>query len=120
MREIKFRAWAVEEEKMHYSPDMRDWDGFDAWLRLDCEDNDIGEGSVKLMQYTGLKDMDGKGMYEGDILLHEGGKMKEVVKWGEQMWTEEGFMTGFGEWWGTADQYKIIGTIYENPELLEV
>lgn len=116
MREIKFRAWLMEEEKMDYSGDLNDFDMVRRWFST-CEDYDIGEGSVILMQYTGLKDRNGKEIYEGDILLHEDGKLKEVVEWKSETWTEEGFMTGFGEWFGTANQYEIIGNIYENPDM---
>jgi len=96
MKEIKFRAWSYEDEKMYYSPDIHDWDGFDAWVRLDCEDNDIGEGSVKIMQYTGLKDKKGKEIYEGDVIketfprdksdpAYDGYGDEGVVEWHESI-----------------------------------
>jgi len=37
----------------------------------------------------------------------------------EPEWTEDGFITGFNELFGTYDQYTIIGNIYENPEILK-
>lgn len=76
------------------------------------------QGEAILMEYTGLRDKKKKKIYEGDVLLHEGGEIKEEVKHEENMWTEEGFMTGFHLTF-TPDQYKIIGNIYENPELLK-
>ena len=63
MREIKFRAWD-DDMHMYYSPDMQDWDGFMAFIRNDCEDNDWRE-NITLMQYTGLKDKNGKEITRG-------------------------------------------------------
>ena len=117
MREIKFRAWAVEEEKMYYSPLMQEWDGFDAWLRLDCENNDISEGSVKLMQYTGLKDKNGKEIYEGDVLRFETGCLGVVIYEPPSWGVDWGGVTNFGGIF--YNKAEIIGNIHENPELLK-
>ena len=127
-RKIKFRAWSYEDEKMYYSPEMHDWDGFDAWLRLDCEDNDIGEGSVKLMQYTGLKDKNGKEIYEGDIVKYRYRYDKKTEKEeyeNEVMWNDE--FAGFEPfviydndccYYVDLKTVAIFGNIYENPELV--
>ena len=72
----------------------------------------------KLMQCTGLKDKNGKLIYEGDIVSGTsaiGRPQQDIVKWQE---------SGFSPWaWFEAGMYlsdlEIIGNIYENPELLE-
>lgn len=81
-----------------------------------------------LMQSTGLKDKNGKLIYEGDILIqkeeNEGPTKKLVI------WEEEGGYLGLKDlkksFFGVVTfhrfgyTYEVIGNIYENPELLEV
>ena len=60
MREIKFRAWDKSCDKMRGIKDIKDCfsirsDGF------------VNENYI-LMQYTGLKDVNGEDIYEGDVL----------------------------------------------------
>lgn len=61
-----------------------------------------------LMQYTGLKDKNGKKIFEGDILQ---GKYNGVVEW----ITENARYA----WSGFYYDSEVIGNIYQNPELIE-
>lgn len=83
-----------------------------------------------LMQCTGLKDKNGKLIYEGDILLNISrlDKPLYVVKWNKsqaqfyiEMINPKKYEL-YAEWnLGRHDlDYEVIGNIYENPELLEV
>lgn len=121
MREIKFRAWDKDKNKFLYQ-DSENIKGkidslhfFFSNLFNDCD----------LMQYTGLKDKNGKEIYEKDIVLHDG--YISVVSWGKiahgfKLKTDTSINNKFGKikYYSLPHSKKIevIGNIYENPELL--
>ena len=121
MREIKFRAWLKEERKMVNVETL-----FIGINRL-CFGNSKTEDlffrdfeEVELMQYTGLKDKNGKEIYEGDI-YHVGDKnIRYLVVWfdsgfeGKQLRSTS--YAGLKSW---AKDIEILGNIYENKNLLE-
>ena len=125
MRDIKFRAYNPRDKKMHYDITGIEIvnDGSISGIFIDGAFFLIEE--VYLMQYTGLKNKNGKEIYEGDIVEWAGIKME--VFWGEDIGIGYGFcwkpcgdnsdyhesMTGF------IDEYEVIGNIYENKDLLE-
>lgn len=125
MREIKFRAWDKE---------LKNWADYAiAYDRLSFLDENTGwwktdkEGErFILCQYTGLKNINGKEIYEGDIVRAVGfSEWIGVAKYSDknQAFVFESidknyrenivFMSQFGQ------GFKILGNIYENPELLE-
>ena len=99
-REIKFRAWHLEYGMLYF-----DLDNF-----IKDYHNQYGN----IMQYTGLKDRNGKEIYEGDI-----------VDYGNSRFMPVEFINGtFCICKNTAmptlmTLYPVIGNIYENPELLK-
>ena len=115
-REIKFRAWALYSREMFFPSD----EFFLSEGKLDPIPNTI------LMQYTGLKDKNGKEIYEGDIVDAQIGN--EYGSWSSQqvsvVWHQDA--TCFAIKHPTEDLHAsigrdvvIIGNIYENPELLK-
>ena len=89
---------------------------------LKFEDKRNGE-DVILMQSTGLKDKNGKEIFEGDILGTKDGLLDGVVEYRSDlgMWTNSLIRyNNFERLCSVASDREIIGNIYENPELLEV
>lgn len=112
-REIKFRAWMGEYNEFFY------FDLYDLQQNPDYYGDALDE---LLMQYTGLKDKNGKEIYEGDIALGRsyGAEFKEVVHMicgGYAPYTahNEDAILVFDH---SPMESEIIGNIFENPELL--
>jgi uncharacterized phage protein (TIGR01671 family) len=133
MRDIKFRVWDKENKEMLDVEDLH-WDDCtrEFSIRTTMYSNYFDIEDMILMQYTGLKDKNGKEIYEGDIVKHNGfyeGDCYYNAGCGQVLWDDEdtGFYltakdTSFINLFDLTRNLdgEIIGNIYENPELLEV
>ena len=152
-REIKFRAWAISEKKMCPVTTITDRGAFlvgiepmaDQYLDSgkfvieSCKEGRcLNNGEFELMQFTGLRDRNGKEIYEGDILNKKTTFDNNMADRRFQPATQinVGFENGFfidkntnlnlfdamltvssfpqKSW----TNYEIIGNEFENPELI--
>ena len=130
MREIKFRAWDGHNKRMIGWYDVTfinlDKDGRNNTTRQLCEYSMKHVGSesnfFRYMQYTGLKDKNGKEIYEGDIVNRYWHEAYAPDVW-EVKWDAPNacffLFNKNGKDWLDEDPLEIIGNIYENPELLD-
>ena len=126
-KENKIMVYAdTDDELLPYYPDeiYTTWQTYD----LSAIEHLANDEDYIVMQCTGLKDKNGKLIYEGDILIQKeenGGPTKKLV-----IWEEEGGYLGLKDlkksFLGVVTfhlfgyTYEVIGNIHENPELLEV
>jgi len=156
-REIKFRAWHKYERKLCDIKTLTDKGAFlvgvskgkdtlmDGGKQIIIAPNDgrfCDNDEIELMQYTGLKDSNGKEIYEGDIVTFYdffGGKFYAYAgEWEEEYEDMTGdIIFNIGDFCiqhhGHAVitdaiplsqiigyiNYEVIGNIHENPELIK-
>lgn len=148
MRKIKFRAWDKDTDKMVYSAQVYprsmykfEFDLFnefdfklmkmiDRYNVTDDEGNDTYQEvfeaiEANIMQYTGMKDVNGKEIYEGDIVKIKFMSMFEdkhfigVVKFYDGSFSVDNEKLQKAHFlFNETHILQIIGNIYEDPELL--
>jgi uncharacterized phage protein (TIGR01671 family) len=112
MREIKFRAWDKERKEMFIPRDLEEVPKVAYFLP--SKSMKIKGRNLELMQFTGLKDKNGKEIYEGDIVLEK--EYLYDVSFGKIFDPDRDEYT-----YGYFDYTdgEVIGNIHENPELLK-
>lgn len=132
MRDIKFRAWSKFWNELYYFDfekciEVREGG---LWVKHKNGSTCVNQPSVELMQYTGLKDKNGKEIYEGDIVKTED---DDSFTKGIVFFDDDGFKCT-SAYYNNIKDYSIydhlnkefindnlivvIGNIYENPDLL--
>lgn len=112
-REIKFRYWDAEAKRMIHWHEVKllRFIQFIAFAEI--------HGS-EVMQYTCLKDRNGKEIYEGDVYHHGDHRIKYIVEWHDTglLGRQIGSLSyaGITHW---QEVIEVIGNIYENPNLLQ-
>ncbi|WP_373758269.1 YopX family protein [Jeotgalibaca porci] len=141
-REIKFRAWDKAQECYLYDV-QRAYDTLSGRVKYEngenadydeqCFDGFLDDEQYIVEQYTGLKDNNGREIYEGDIVQvtsEDGEFYVAAVKW----FGDEGYpvfdLAGISAAWcyesnalatifeGSFETCEVIGNVHENPELL--
>ena len=116
-RENKYRAWDNVRNKM--------WEWNMASRDIDLGNILSGKSNLKPLQFTGLKDKNGVEIYEGDVLERYSRYKKTEVGLVQYDNNYAGFLGRDTLLWLTSSiggqefDGKVIGNIYENPELLE-
>lgn len=124
MREIKFRAWDKKNKKMLVDYDIDNPASWPTW-NLNNVIEEYDRIDWELMQFTGLKDKNGKEIYEGDIWNGREVKFGQFYTYLENGLGNSYWITGFyidndeGISEPVESGGEVIGNIYENPELIK-
>lgn len=132
MREIKFRVWDKGEEEMIYQDEHISFCFADGFIGMNCDKEEhyecrewVWRGGVNcvVMQYTGLKDKNGKEIYEGDIvkrlsLIKSLYEMKYEVKFVKGLFRLVSIGKALDLPINIPEPLEVVGNVFENPELL--
>ncbi len=120
-RIIKFRAFDKRPERREMIYDIQD--GSDLCGQF------FGEflnypNTYEIMQFTGLFDINRREIYEGDIVIYDTGNVNENIEYKNLLtsivfWEERGWRIRYSADYYSWNKMKIIGNIFENPEIIK-
>jgi len=113
MRKIKFKAWDKEKKIMCDVFNIQFDLGYAGIKALNYCVFEREIEKIILLQYTGLKDRNGKEIYEGDILDYLGDEL--MVEWDKEIagWLFRKENQHYYYWFQIRGNCKVIGNIYE-------
>lgn len=115
MRELKFRAWYKSEKKMIYNIQNEFEERIE--LGMDCFSDYLKNDDFIIEQYTGIKDKNGKEIYEGDIVSKHNSDTKGVVKQvkdGQWAIYWDNVPDGYYVLFKYSDWCEVVGSIHED------
>lgn len=118
MREVMYRALSTNNKDWIYGFPLLY--GFENWI-ADFGGMKKNIKSKTVGQFTGLKDKNGEGIFEGDVYHQGDPRITYTVVWhdsgliGKQNGSSS--YAGLSHW---QERIEVIGNIHENPKLLEV
>jgi uncharacterized phage protein (TIGR01671 family) len=140
MRETKYKVWSKKEKRFILDDSYSGPIGDSVWININELIEQYNALGYELLQYTGLKDKNGKEIYEGDIVksiwgYYASNPQSNIPKYENRIvhfvqdnntivWTLQDCRDFKNKWEGAFNQWKtdemeVIGNIYESPELLE-
>ena len=122
-REIKFRVY-ISKYKILDTPDIINFNTQE--VKYDSDYYSLDD--IELMQYTGIKDKNGKEIYEGDILRYSFPYDRRLRHISPVSYLDTQASFGIVDFYGNNiplydipinNYFEVIGNIYENKNLLE-
>lgn len=117
-REIKFRAWFKPEKRMHTVNTISFNEG---WIDATKYNGDIED--FELMQFTGLNDINGNEVYEGDIIKNTDTGETSLVFWNTEkvqfcVRYDNDHQDIYPLHRPIGNLYCVVGNMHEHPHLI--
>lgn len=120
---FKFRVWDTEKKELLYGAEnaydyMRPYTG-EKIIEADCFGDLLEDKRYIVEQCTGLKDKNGRLIYEGDIVFYSGVDLWYVIFKEKYCAFELARKDGYGVSMSGHKEMTVVGNIHENPGIME-